>query len=140
MGVLRRGLTDGVARVRFRSDPPRPQEMAPRTAKDDSRLRTAATPRLPRVRSSDDADRPSARWKAPSLPDTACLGWAGDWVCPCRDCRGCDTGESRRLNHGQDGAGAVRSAESHDRVTRADSLLPIVPQCRFAKAIHGWSA
>jgi hypothetical protein len=45
-----------------------------RTAVDDSRTRakrTCATAKLLRARNSDDADRASAHWKAPLLPDTA---------------------------------------------------------------------
>ena len=56
--------------LRYRDGPAVPRR---RTAVDDSRTRakrTCATAKLLRARSSDDADRASAHWKAPLLPDT----------------------------------------------------------------------
>jgi hypothetical protein len=138
MGVLARGCTD----FGFRDSPTVLAGClsAPLTIAESRTERTRATATLLHARSSDDVDRPSARWKAPSLPDAACFGLAGDSVCPCRDCRECGPSESRRRNHGQDGADALRLVESHDRVTRADSLPPIVLQCHSATAIGGWFA
>src|SRR5712691_5164440 len=71
--------------------------------------------------SSNGGDRPSARWKPPSLPDMACFGPVGGSACPCRDCREYGPRENRKCTPGANVADALRSAESPGRVTPVGS-------------------
>src|ERR1700680_1921143 len=60
--------------------------------------RTWEKPMLLPARSRDGGDRPSARWKSLSLPETVCFEPVGDSGCPCRGCRECGRVRNSEIN------------------------------------------